>query len=394
MIVDRDKLDRAVDFIGRLRKNDCSGSHEEQIIEQAFEIEKANFYVSSAEMAECLRQAERVLEFRNHVAAGLHAEVEKNLRFLLPAEKLWQPSRRDQGPADGLPDFASPDWQEKIHRIQDYARAVPDSFFIVLIGNMVTEEALPNYKTVLDKIAATGNLTGADTSPWARWSCGWTAEEDRHGNVLRDYLTYTGKADMVAVDRSIHSLLCNGFDPRIGWDPYKLFIYTSFQERATRISHKNTGARAGVYGDPVLERICTAISGDESRHEAFYKSMMGLIFEHDTHGAMLAFEKLLRSQVVMPAELMEDGEPELYKHFSLVAQKEGVYTTENYVEIIEHLIEQWKVESWSVDAAAAQAQEYVCTLPGRYRRTLVPRMNKSLERIGKRRYAWLRGKYV
>ena len=394
MIVDRDRLDRAADYIGRLRKNDGNGSNEEKILEDAFEVEKNNFYAESPEMTACLLDAELILAYRNHVSGCLHQEVEKNLRFLLPDDRLWHPSKRDSGPAQGLPDFSSEDWQDKIHKIQEYARAVPKSFFIVLIGNMVTEEALPNYKTVLDKIAATGNITGADTSPWARWSCGWTAEEDRHGNVLRDYLSYTGKADMVEVDKSILSLLRNGFDPRVGRDPYKLFIYTSFQERATKISHKNTGSRAGAYGDPVLEQICTAISGDESRHETFYKNMMGLIFEHDPHGAMLAYERLLKSQVVMPAELMEDNEAELYKHFSLIAQKEKVYTTEDYVSIIEHLIDYWKVASWSVTNGAQRAQDYICSLPGRFRKTLVPRMNKSLERIEKRRYAWLRGEYV
>jgi acyl-[acyl-carrier-protein] desaturase len=177
-------------------------------------------------------------------------------------------------------------------------------------------------------------------------------------------------------------------------DPYKLFVYTSFQERATRISHQNTGKVAGKYGDPVLERICRAISGDESRHEAFYKNMMKHIFELDPDGAMLAYARLLKSQVVMPAEEMEDGEPDLYEHFSLVAQKEGVYTALDYTEIIEHLNEFWDVANRSVKGAAAKAQDFVCSLPERYRRTLVPRMERVLKKVEPRPYAWLWGEKV
>ena len=393
MIFERDKLDRAVEYIGRIRAGDDE-QNEEGILLRAFETEMSQLYPDSPEALDSLNRAELVLYYRNHVAAGLSGEVEKNLRFLLGPDKLWQPGNRNEGPAQGLPDFGSPGWEGKIYKLQEYAAGVPSSFFIVLIGNMVTEEALPNYKTALDKIAATGNMSGADGTPWAEWSCGWTAEEDRHGSVLRDYLSYTGRADMVAVDKSIFSLLRNGFDPRIGLDPYKLFIYTSFQERATKNSHQNTGKVAARYGDPVLERICAAICGDESRHEAFYKNMMMQVFNSDPHGAMLALEALLRSQVVMPAELMEDGEPDLYKHFSMVAQKEGVYTTLDYVSIIEHVVEFWDVASRSVSGAAARAQEYICSLPERYCRTLVPRMERVLKKIERRPYAWLHGELV
>lgn len=394
MIFDRDQLDKATEYVSRIRAGSSDSEDEEKILQQALDTEQSMMYRDSDEASASMGRAELVLLFRNHVAASLSGEVEKNLRFLLGPEKLWQPGNRSDGPAQGLPDFGHPGWEGKIHKLQEYAAGVPSSFFIVLIGNMITEEALPNYKTALDKIAATGNLSGADGTPWAEWSCGWTAEEDRHGSVLRDYLSYTGRADMVAVDKSIFSLLLSGFDPRIGMDPYKLFVYTSFQERATKISHQNTGRVAEKYGDPVLEQICEAISGDESRHEAFYKNMMHQVFNSDPHGAMLAFEQLLRSQIVMPAELMEDGEPDLYKHFSLVAQKEGVYTILDYVSIIEHLIGFWDVASRSVSGAADRAQEYICSLPKRYGKTLVPRMDRLLKKIERRPYAWLHGDLV
>ena len=59
---------------------------------------------------------------------------------------------------------------------------------------MVTEEALPNYAVSLEHIAR--NLSGTDAAPWARWLRGWTAEENRHGDLLNAYLRLTGRVDM------------------------------------------------------------------------------------------------------------------------------------------------------------------------------------------------------
>tara|TARA_B110001452_G_scaffold151202_1_gene125782 strand:- start:245 stop:505 length:261 start_codon:yes stop_codon:yes gene_type:complete len=64
-------------------------------------------------------------------------------------------------------------------------------------------------------------------------------------------------------------------------DPYRGFIYTSFQERATKISHGNVGKLAAGAGDPVLARICARIAGDEARHEKAYQLFVQRVLEID-----------------------------------------------------------------------------------------------------------------
>ena len=81
------------------------------------------------------------------------------------------------------------------------------------------------------------------------------------------------------VEQTIHRLIYNGFDPDAEKDPYQSIIYTSFQERATKISHINTGKLADKAGDNVLSKICKQIAGDEARHENAYKSFMTEIFK-------------------------------------------------------------------------------------------------------------------
>ena len=68
---------------------------------------------------------------------------------------------------------------------------------VVLVGDMVTEEALPNYAISLNLIARDENGTNDD--PWAKWMRGWTSEENRHGDLLNAYLRLTGRDGVVRV---------------------------------------------------------------------------------------------------------------------------------------------------------------------------------------------------
>jgi acyl-[acyl-carrier-protein] desaturase len=175
---------------------------------------------------------------------------------------------------------------------------------------------------------------------------------------------------MKAVEQTIHRLIYNGFNPQTNQDPYQAIVYTSFQERATKISHVNTGKLADKAGDDRLSRICKTIAGDEARHEKAYKSFMSKIFEVDPSGGLLAFEKMMRKQIVMPAVLMDKGaKHNLFADFSAITQKIGVYTTWDYASIIEHLVSLWKIENLTgLKDGAAKAQDYLSTLASRYKK--------------------------
>jgi acyl-[acyl-carrier-protein] desaturase len=102
-------------------------------------------------------------------------------------------------------------------------------------------------------------------------------------------------------------LINNGFDPQTGNDPYLGFVYTSFQGRATKISHRNVGILAKQAGKDHLHKICGLIAGGEARHEKACKPFMSEIFEIDPAGAILAFAKMMKAKNAMPALLMHDG---------------------------------------------------------------------------------------
>jgi len=321
-----------------------------------------------------------VTSSRFEVIKSMEGFVEENLSALLkPVNESWQPS-------DYLPDLTSDDWKEQVIEFRARARDLPDDVLVILVGDMITEEALPTYQTWLNRLQGVTDTTGASASPWAKWSRGWTSEENRHGDLLNKYLYLTGRVNMRAIETTIHHLINNGFDPQTGDDPYLGFVYTSFQERATKISHRNVGVLALRAGEQRLHKICGMIAGDEARHEKAYKMFMSKIFELDPAGAVLAFGKMMKAKITMPAILMHDGKDDnLYTKFSLVAQKAGVYTANDYADIITALVEEWKITGLKgLSDASAKAQDYLCTLAERYRR-LADRVRIS----GSEKFSWI-----
>lgn len=322
---------------------------------------------------------------RFEVIKSIESFVGERIDTLLrPVHEVWQPS-------DFLPDPAKEDFPEALAVFREHARSLPDGLLVVLVGDMITEEALPTYQTWLNRLRGITDETGVSNTPWARWSRGWTAEENRHGDLLNRYLFLSGRVDMRAVETTIHHLIREGFDPQTDNDPYLGFIYTSFQERATKISHRNVAKLAKKEGDELLHKICGTIAGDEAMHEAAYKLFMTKIFEADPRGAVQSFATMMKRKITMPAVAMHDGQDRrLFAKFSIVAQKLGVYTGNDYAGIIQDLVQHWKVETLQgLSDAAAEAQDYLCGLAERYRR-LAERMVNG----GKSSFSWIYGREV
>jgi|UniRef100_A0A2N9I5K7 acyl-[acyl-carrier-protein] desaturase len=285
------------------------------------------------------------------------------LVHLKPVEKCWQPQ-------DFLPDPASDGFHDQVRELRKRAKEIPDEYFVCLVGDMITEEALPTYQTMLNTLDGVRDETGASPTSWAVWTRAWTAEENRHGDLLNKYLYLTGRVDMRQIEKTIQYLIGSGMDPRTENSPYLGFIYTSFQERATFISHGNTARHAKEYGDLKLAQICGTIASDEKRHETAYTKIVEKLFEIDADGTVVAFADMMRKKISMPAHLMYDGRDDnLFEHFSAVAQRLGVYTARDYADILEFLVGRWNVEKLTgLSGEGRKAQDYVCGLPPRIRR--------------------------
>ncbi|KAL3503979.1 hypothetical protein ACH5RR_033820 [Cinchona calisaya] len=291
--------------------------------------------------------------------------VQRVLPLLKPVFKCWQPS-------EFLPDPTKPsdEFTDQVRALRERTAELPDEYFVVLVGDMITEEALPTYQSLLNTFEGVRDETGASPGPWAVWTRAWTAEENRHGDLLRNYLYLSGRVNMLMIERTIQYLIGAGTDVGTDKNPYLGFVYTSFQERATFVSHGNTARLANEGRDPVLARICGTIASDEKRHEIAYSRIVEKLIEVDPSGAMLAISEMMRKKITMPAHLMHDDEdPHLFEHFAAVAQRLGVYTANDYANILEFFIGFWNLEKkQDLTPEARRAQDFVCTLPPRIRK--------------------------
>ncbi|KAK1256550.1 hypothetical protein QJS04_geneDACA024770 [Acorus gramineus] len=224
--------------------------------------------------------------------------VEENMLIhLKPVEKSWQPQ-------DFLPDLSSDDCFDEISDIRAHAIDIPDDYFVCLVGGMITEEALPTYQTMFNTVDAVRDVTGMDPSPWGVWVRAWTAEENRHGDLLNKYLYLCGRVDMRQIEKTTQYLIGAGMDGNIENNPYRLFVYTSFQEKAAFTSHANVAKHATRYGDARLAKMMGAIAGDEKRHESAYAKAVEKLFELDPDTTMRELADMMRARITMPGRMM------------------------------------------------------------------------------------------
>ena len=303
------------------------------------------------------------LNVRNEVMQTIEKSMEKILEtYLKPIEENWQPS-------DLLPDSTDPNFIEKVREIQGQSKEMEYDLFTVLIGDTITEEALPTYETWLMGIKG---IDRESRTGWAQWVRSWTAEENRHGDLLNKYLYLSGRVNMREFEVSTQFLISDGFDIQTGDDPYRNFIYTSFQEIATNVSHRRVATFSKKTGNNLLAKMCALIAADEARHANAYKNFVTRIFEMDPSEMMLAFEDMMKKKIVMPAHfLRESGMKvgELWAHFSDAAQRCMVYTSQDYIDILNSLIKEWKIEEISgLNDKGEIARDYLVNLPGRLQR--------------------------
>jgi acyl-[acyl-carrier-protein] desaturase len=287
--------------------------------------------------------------------------------FLIPVEKIWQPT-------DLLPDSNQENFLEEVKELREISKDLPYDFWVTLVGDTITEEALPTYESWLMDVEGVDNV---ERNGWSKWVRHWTGEENRHGDALNKYLYLSGRVNMREIEQTTQHLINDGFDIGTGRDPYKNFVYTSFQELATFVSHNRVALIAKKYGEKKLFKMCNLIAGDEMRHHLAYSEFVNQIFKVDPSEMMLAFQYMMKQKITMPALfLRESGEKigSAFEAFSDSAQRIGVYTAADYVDILEKLNVKWDIANINgLTAEAEKARDYLMKLP--------ERMKKMSERI-------------
>ena len=306
-----------------------------------------------------IKNKQSKIEVMNFLAKKIDDIVAEYLKNI---DTNWQPT-------DFLPDSSSEDFTAQVKELQEQCKALPYDYLAVLVGDVITEEALPTYESWLMDVEG---ITKAQPQGWAKWVRMWTAEENRHGDLLNKYLYLSGRINMRQMEISTQYLIADGFDIGTGADPYKNFVYTSFQELATNISHRRTASLAKKHGSIQLSKICGVIAADEARHAKAYKSFVTNIFEIDPSEMMVAFEDMMRKKIVMPAHFLRQAGESIgttFSHFSDAAQRLGVYTSWDYTNILDDLIVDWNIANITdLNEQGEKARDYLMALPERFRK--------------------------
>ncbi|MEV0325127.1 acyl-ACP desaturase [Micromonospora echinospora] len=270
----------------------------------------------------------------------LEPVVEKNLNRHLGVAKEWFPheyvpwseGRTFDGPLGGDA------WSESDSKLPEVARTA-------LIVNLLTEDNLPSYHRQI------ATLFGPDGA-WGTWVGRWTAEEGRHGTAIRDYLTVTRAVDPVALERARMTHMTEGYSNNHDDEVLHTLAYVSFQELATRISHRNTGR---VTGDPRCEALLAKVAADENLHMVFYRNLLGAAFELAPGQAMRAVADVL-ADFQMPGAGIEG-----FARKSVAIALAGIYDLRQHRDdVVVPVLRQWDVFNLSgLDADGEAAREEV-----------------------------------
>lgn len=276
-----------------------------------------------------MTQTELLHELEPVVAVELNRH-EKMAKEWFPHEYIpWSEGRN----FDGI--YGGEAWQEGDSKIPEAAR-------VSLIVNLLTEDNLPSYH---HEIASTFGRDGA----WGTWVHRWTAEEDRHGTALRDYLTVMRAVDPVALERARMKHMESGFTTEYGTMLQQL-AYVSFQELATRIAHRNTGRASGDEG---CERLLSRIAADENLHMLFYRNLLKAAFELDPNQTMRAVTDVVTT-FQMPGQGMEG-----FARKALIIANEGIYDLRLHLDdVLMPVLRQWSVfDKTGLDADGEKARD-------------------------------------
>ena len=140
------------------------------------------------------------------VLTALEPAVRKEMEAHVARRRLWFPN--DLMPADAE---SGPEREAELDRTREAARDLPDVVRIALALNLLTEEGLPHFHRLIA-------VYFGPASPWSDWNHLWTAEEDRHGCVMRDYVRDARIFDMRAVEQmQFHYIEASGklYDPTV-----------------------------------------------------------------------------------------------------------------------------------------------------------------------------------
>ncbi len=208
-----------------------------------------------------------------------------------------------------------------------------------LVVNLLTEDNLPYYFETINRMFA--------NEVWREWARRWTAEEMRHGIVIRDYITVTHAVDLEALEHARMQQVCGAKVPQPD-HAVDTIVYVALQELATRISHRNTG---NLLDDEAGYKVMARVAADENLHYLFYRDLVSAALELDPSGTMCAIERQVRT-----FEMPGVGIPDFSTHANAIAAA-GIYDLVLHHDqvLVPVVLRHWAIES--IEGLSPEAEQ-------------------------------------
>ncbi|MGV0773757.1 acyl-ACP desaturase [Mycobacterium syngnathidarum] len=259
----------------------------------------------------------------------LEPVVETSINRHMRMRKDWNP--HDFIPwSDGKNYYAlgGQDWDPEQSKLSEVAKTA-------MVQNLLTEDNLPSYHR---EIAMNMGMDGA----WGQWVNRWTAEENRHGIALRDYLVVTRAIDPVELEELRVEQVTRGFSPGqnqqgdlFAESLFDSVMYVSFQELATRVSHRNTGKACD---DPIADQLLQRVSADENLHMIFYRDVSAAGLDIAPNQAMGSLHRVL-DNFKMPGYTVPD-----FRRKAVVIAVGGVYDPRIHLDdVVMPILRKWRI---------------------------------------------------
>lgn len=192
-----------------------------------------------------------------------------------------------------------------------------------LYVNLLTEDNLPYYTETILRQAPTDH-------PLNVWALRWTAEEDRHSVVIREWIHTTRAFDPKVLESGRMKQMSGGIVPQ-PTDVVDMLVYTSFQELATRVAHSRTGKKIGNNHDDLVHNghtMLTRVAADENMHHNFYRNAAQAALSIDPDGTVPVILDRIKN-----FDMPGTGIPDFKRH-ALAIAREGIYGVNEFLNSV------------------------------------------------------------
>lgn len=236
--------------------------------------------------------------------------------------------------------------------------------------NLLTEDNLPHYTSRIQAMARDSSALGAFANEW-------TAEEDAHGVIMRDYALLTGligeRSLSVLTNAEYHAGRISQLRAGTEINPTNLlngFAYLTLQELLTKEAHGKMRWLLPTMGRKAMNPVI----GDEQNHYEFYRKMSEAALAIDPDGTLRAMQAVYEA-FSMPGAL---GIPNFGEHSKTIALA-GIFDAESVARAQQTIIQKLNIANAqpTTDAGKA-AQEALLKMASK---EFIARKQKLMEKI-------------